>query len=396
MPSPAPSETKDDIMERLFSDEPSPQPSDDPQVRPEDRVEPEPNVKPTPEPDAKPTPEPKPEADPFDTMMDRIEPGVPAPKPDEGLLSLPDEHDDTITPEARKVIEKYAYESRELNRRIKALESKPPENTSSPEEVTTLKSRVEELEGEIGRLDLARSPSFQQQYDEPIQQITRKAGMLLQRAGVPEDQVSMVLDKVLATTDLRQRELAFDDLDVDVSQNVVAGILTASIEYDDLTQTKENALKEWKTSKAAVEERSRQERQARDTKDVKQLMSHATSTVREENNPFLLRVEGNDKWNSEVVDHYEDALSGVLQRNDQKEIAKLVLNGLTFSPLLTRFAAERSRRQALERSLGSDTAPHIPAPGRPNDVAPRQQPKPTEVLTSKQAIDKVFGPPQAY
>jgi hypothetical protein len=88
--------------------------------------------------------------------------------------------------------------------------------------------------------------------------------------------------------------------------------------------------------------------------------------VQAENNPFFKRVDGNAEWN-QVVDHFEDATTGVLQRNDPTEISKLVAHGLTFNRLLSKYASERARRQTLERDLMGGSNPATPPAGRPTD-----------------------------
>jgi hypothetical protein len=305
---------------------------------------------------------------------------------EEDLLPMPGEEDDVITPAARKVIEKYAFESRELKRQLKELQ----DGASTPaEDVEPLQSRIQELEAELGRLDLERSPEFRKRYDAPIQNLANRSLSLLIRSGVEEEQARDVLRRVWSTDDLRQRELPFDDLEVDISSNVIGTILQASVERDDMVKARQEALEDWKSSKAAVEEQAKQEKQARDSKAVKELLSNAVSSVREENNPFFQTVEGNQEWNTTVVDHYEKALTDVLRRNDPSEVSKLVAHGLTFSALLNRYAKERQRRQALEQSLSSDT-PSSPAPGRPINPAPRARASQSP-QTSREVIDTLFS-----
>ena len=309
------------------------------------------------------------------------------PSDDTDLLPLPGDE----TPEHdRDVIKRYAFEAREERRRRKEAEAKlatqPPPSEVDTGEVDTLRKQIQSLENELGRLDLARSPAFQSQYDAPVKQVETRAKTLLTRAGVPEAEAEEVLAKVWQSPDLRKREVAFDTLEADVPQTVVAAIIGMSVERDAAEEAKAAALEEWKTSRAAVEERATREKQAKETREVSGLVSHAMETVRKENNPYYRTVEGNTEWNG-VVSHFEDATVSVLKRNDPKEIAALVAHGLTFPRLLSQYASERDRRVMLERSVmeGSSADPES---GRPTNPAPRANRAPQ---TGKDVINSLFA-----
>lgn len=377
-----PAEEVTKVMNSLFSDTPvETSEKGERLVKPEDQISPAPQ-----------TPEPTPQASEEDDIPDTLisqEPPQPtdgqAPEDDtDGLLPLPGEDDDIITPAARKVIEKYAYESRELKRQLREAQ----ESSGTPAEGEDLQSRIAELEEELGRMDLSRSPAFKNRYDVPIENLDKRALTLLTRSGVPEEDAQALLERMSSTNDLRQRELMFDELEADVSPSVVGTILQATVERDDLLQVRETALTDWKTSKAAVEEQAKQEKQARDTKAVKELLKSAVDSVRDENNPFFVTVEGNDEWNTGVVEHYQNALTDVLRRNDPSEVSKLVAHGLTFSELLRRYANERQRRQTLERTLSQDT-PASPAPGRPTEPVRRAKPD-ERPKNTREVLDRLF------
>lgn len=334
------------------------------------------NPEPEPEPQPAPPEPPKPKPVEEDIIPEEVlAPSELKAKPDD-LLPLPDQSDDTVPASARPVIERYAFESREQKRlrvaaeeelsRVKAERQNTPADTGEAE---ALKTRVQELENEIGRIDLSRSPAFREQYEGPLQQVENTAFTVLTRAGVDEADARSVLAQVWGTQNLREREVAFDSLDTDVSPAVVGSIIQMSVQYDQARETRDKALEEWKTSRAAVEERATREKQAKDTRSVQDITTKAFERVREENNPFYRTTEGNQQWN-DVVAHYQDASVGVLKRNDPVEIASLVAHGLTHARLLSMYSQERSRRLALEsESMGE--SPASPASGRPTNPAPR-------------------------
>jgi len=319
-----------------------------------------------------------------------------APSEEADLLPLPSDAPDTIPEDSRSVVERYAFETREERRKRKAAEQElanlranPPQPEGpTPEERQQLETRIAELENDLGQLDLSKSPAFRQQYETPIQELDRSSELILRRSGMDEAAAGRLVQQIAQEQDLRQRELLFDDVDnVDLSPNIIGSLIQNSVRRDELAETREAALKDWKTSKAAVEERAAREKQARDSKEVQTLLSQALGSAREEGNPFFVRIDGNENWNGSVG-HFEDAVTGVLQRNDRNEIAKLVAHGLTFPRLLSRYSTERTRRQALERDLMSTAQPSDPAPGRPAAApVPRRQSAPK---TSNDIINEMF------
>jgi hypothetical protein len=312
------------------------------------------------------------------------------------LLPLPSDNPDQVPDEARSVVEKYAFETREERRRRKAAEAKVKELTEGneksslePEEKQRLERQIEELENELGRLDLSRSPEFNRQYGQPIQEIDNLSTTILRRAGMEESDATRLINQIASEPDLRQREIIIEDVDnLQLPPSLMGSLIQNSVRRDELVQVREKALQDWKSSRAAVEERAVQERQARDAKEVRALLSTAINSVRAENNPFYKRTEADSSWN-EVVDHFESAVTGVLQRNDKNEIAKLVAHGLTFPRLLSRYSTERSRRQALERDMldGDVSSPPEGTPSAKGPVARAQSEAPK---TTKEILETMF------
>lgn len=380
MPADRPTPAMTQTLDRLFSDE---------------AVETIPTevAAPTTAPTTIPTTAPAPATDPDDMPDDILSavkaakapvPTTPPPATEDGELTpVPTEG---VPPAAKPIIERYAYEAREERRRRKEMEVKMAEAAPATEDAKKMQERVQQLENELGRLDLERSPAFQDQYGRPIQLVEAKATSVLVRAGVGEDVAKKVLEQVFSKTDIRQQERVFDDLDVEVSPAIVGAVLQLAVERDEASQARAKALGDWKASRASVEERANREKQARDVKDAQGLLSTALEEVRSGGNPFFTRSDANSEWNVGVVTHFEEATLGVLQRNDPKEIATLVAHGLTFPRLLTQFAKERERRLSMERD-GFQSSPAVPASGRPAPVSTRT---PTQPVNTKEALDRLF------
>jgi hypothetical protein len=349
MTEPVP-ETTRSVLDDLFSDRP---------------VEQEPEVlKPTEAPQP-PTAAPEPEIP--DPLVKATEPATTEP-------DLPSPGDEEIPAAARPVIERYAFQAREERRQRKEMEQKLAELKDGGEETKAMRAKVQELENELGRLDLSRSPAFRAQYGAPVEQAEQQAMALLTRAGVPEADAKAALSKVFSVSDLRQREMAFDDVEADVTPGMIGAVIQLSVQRDEALEKMNRALEDWKTSRAAVQEREVQEQQARGAKEAQELLTHALEAAGKSGNPYFTRHEGRQDWN-EVVDHFEDATLGILKANDAKEIATLVAQGLTVPRLLSQYSRERDRRVALERQM-MDESPAQPTPGRPVPaVTPRRAPE---------------------
>ncbi len=361
-------ETTQSVLDGLFTDQPVEQ---EPEVL-------KPKVEEPPLAEA-PRPEPEPEI-PEPLAKEAPEAGTEEP-------DLPSPEDEEIPAAARPVIERYAFQAREERRQRKEMEQKLAELKDGGEASKALQDRIQELENEIGRLDLSKSPAFHAQYGAPVEQAEQQALSLLARAGVPEDQAKAALSKVFSVSDLRQREMAFDDVEADITPGMIGAVIQLSVQRDEAVEKMNKALEDWKTSRAAVEEREVQERQARGAKEAGDLLTHALAEAGKSGNPYFTRHEGRQDWN-EVVDHFEDATLGILKANDAKEIATLVAQGLTVPRLLSQYSRERDRRVALERQM-MEESPAQPTPGRPAPgIAPRRAPETPK--SSSEIINAMF------
>lgn len=292
------------------------------------------------------------------------------------------------------IVEKYAFQSREDRRLRKAAEQRVAELEAAqagPDaaDVEQLRAQVQTLENELGRENLAKSTAFREEYEAPIGTIHAQALNLLTRAGAEQGEAEAALDAAYATPDLRQRELALEELGI--TPSLTGAVLQMTLDRDNRVEARENALAAWRNSRAAVQERSSREQLARSIQEAKTLTSEAVKAAQAQGNPYFTKVEGNQAWDG-TVQHFTEALQSVLERNNPSEIAGLVANGLTHPELFKQFASERQRRQALEQESFGGGGSANPSSATPTaSPAARRASGGDQPLSNAEAISKVFG-----
>lgn len=150
----------------------------------------------------------------------------------------------------RKLAEEYRAK---YNQVVEATRKYGEEKTAFGEQLNAKEQRIHELEDEIGRMDLTRSPAFIEKYDAPINDVVGDIARTLVDNGYQQS----------AADDLARRVLAADHGDVpglisELPTHVQGMIMVKAEQADGLFAARDQALADWRTSAeglAAVQQR---------------------------------------------------------------------------------------------------------------------------------------------
>jgi hypothetical protein len=136
-------------------------------------------------------------------------------------------------------------------------------------------------------------------------------------------------------------------------------------------QQRAAAIKEWKTTRAAMTEQSMRAQEVERAKVMTQSLDTALNNLREEGSWLFAKSETDESWNQKVAERV-DVVRGILQTGDATALAKYVADGvasLTYRKLYEDKASEVAKlRRELALSRGSQ--PGLGGDGAPPPVNP--------------------------
>lgn len=139
------------------------------------------------------------------------------------------------------------------NQLVESTKKFQEERTTFGEQLNAKDKRITELENEIGRMDLTRSPAFQQKYDAPIQSLCAEIAQTLEANGRSKEDADALAREVLSV-DRSQ----VPDLIAQLPTHVQGVIMVKAEQADQLFSARDSALADWRSSAeglAAVQER---------------------------------------------------------------------------------------------------------------------------------------------
>ena len=349
------------LIDSIWSDDDPP--ADPPADPPVDPPEGDPPVDPTPPVDGDP---------PIDIPEDLLEPPVDDPPADPPADDPPDAFPGSDNENQQKEAwNRLAFEKRDLKRRVAEQEKaiadlKEAAEAGDPDEIFRLKETVEQLETKIGQFSLAETSSFKREFDRPIQERLATATRLLTRSGMEPAEAAEALRKVMGMADLNARVQLLDQ-----EVPAVSGALVAIFEdVDSLRVRRSQALTDWKSQAAALEENRKRDELMAKNKVLTTVVSEALTSSRDEGNFFLKAVDGRDTWNQKVAERTE-AIKGVIARQDPAEIARFVADGISGRELRELYQGERTRRREAEAKLSAIEGAAPDLGGRSTGVPPQ-------------------------
>ena len=139
------------------------------------------------------------------------------------------------------------------NQLVESTKKFQEERTTFGEQLNAKDKRITELENELGRMDLTRSPAFQQKYDAPIQSLCAEIAQTLEANGRSKEDANALAREVLSV-DRSQ----VPGLIAQLPTHVQGVIMVKAEQADQLFAARDSALADWRSSAeglAAVQER---------------------------------------------------------------------------------------------------------------------------------------------
>lgn len=244
----------------------------------------------------------------------------------------------------------------ERERALKATEDeelkKKLENAPSQEAIDKANARIEELEDEVGRMDVSRSRRFREMYDKPLEDCFGKVVTQFVRAGhTKEDAVSLARQVFRpGMSDPQTLLRALDDED----QLTIGAVSTFLQERDVLAQKREEALTHWREEKAAEDaERATRERAEMSSalrNSVERAFERATS-----DGSWLFKTGEDELWNK-GVEARKNAVRAYVREGKPDDLTLLIAEGVAapvYRRMLEKAHAENQElRGQLERFAG--------------------------------------------
>jgi hypothetical protein len=258
-------------------------------------------------------------------------------------------------------------------------------------EVEEYKKKVETLESDIGKLDLTRSPTFRQQYDDRINQIGGKMVEVLAKEGVDQNEAVQFVRQLISEQKPSVRERLIDDM----APGLKGTLSALGIQVDEVVQNRAVALENWKSTAAALEELDTRKRVADMTGKVSEYVSAAVEEAKKLGNPYYVETK-DEAWNQEVAQR-QDALKGVLLSGDMSKIASFVAEGLTAADLRVRYAKLLKQKRETDSELDAVLKGSPRFSGRPQTpTSGLAEPKRSEVhaVPLEDAITNDLLPPK--
>jgi len=241
-------------------------------------------------------------------------------------------------------------ENQQLKEKLQQTEAAAQDSARAKELETQLeqeRQKAKQLEDELGKIDLTRSPAFRSQYDDKINQVGGKMVQTLIAEGVDQNEAVNFVRQVISETKPAARERLIRDMAPGL-EGTLSGL---AIQIDEVTQTRAAALEKWRETQAALSEVETRQRVAEITGKVDEVTGAAVDEVLKLGNPYFMKT-GDTDWNTEV-DNRVSQVKGVLLTGDFGKIAPLVAEGLTAADLRHRFAVLLKQKRELESELDS-------------------------------------------
>jgi hypothetical protein len=239
-------------------------------------------------------------------------------------------------------------EVQQLREKLTQVEAAAQDSARAKELETQLeqeRQKARQLEDELGKIDLTRSPAFRSQYDDKINQVGGKMVQTLISEGVDQNEAVQFVRQVIAETKPAARERLIRDMAPGL-EGTLSGL---ALQIDEVTQTRAAALEKWRETQAALSEVETRQRVAEITGKVDEVTGAAVSEVLKLGNPYFMKTDDAD-WNKEVEQRVAQ-VKGVLLTGDFAKIAPLVAEGLTAADLRMRYSALLKQKREVDAEL---------------------------------------------
>lgn len=247
--------------------------------------------------------------------------------------------------ELAQKVKEYEQKMKDLEARASQADgAKPPE----AQVLVDLQKKVAEYEDRVGKLDITQSRDFQTRFDLPIERSLKRGEALLQRAGVsPED--SQKLMQQMLKADAHQVQELIADQPIPLQ----GALFNLTTEIGQMFVDREEAIKNWKQTKAAMTETSVREQEITLAQNIEQDTSEAVQQAIKEGNFMYAQGPNMPKeWNEGVANRV-NAVKGILRMAKPAELVKWVAEGVVAKDLRAMLAQEHARANQLAQELST-------------------------------------------
>jgi hypothetical protein len=310
------------------------------------------------------------------------------------------EEDDEPTPEEiasnpkqNNAWTKIRSEKKELKLKVLSLEQQLAAKKST-EQAGAEASRIAELEQQLGQYeerlgqyDVTQTQTFNERYTNPLVSRYNKLVTILSKGS---DQ---------ATADKIARQL----LDPSVNRDeLIAGYPITSqaalgatlVEMDDLQAQRDEAIKNWRETKAVLSEQETRQGLSQLNKSIVEDTNKAVEALRMEGNYMYMLSQSDDKWNKGVQERIA-SLQGLLKSGSKEDMVKLVADGLTARLYREHYEKEHARAEKLASQINAQvkSAPNLGGSGDRQPVVPSKPAKPRPIGA---VLNSVWGDDEKF
>lgn len=225
-----------------------------------------------------------------------------------------------------------------------AGKAKPPEL----EELAALKKQVDEYEEKIGKLSIVESKAFKDRYDTKLNQnFSRGVGILMKQAGKAQEDAVRIM-RELVKPGVTQDQ--FQDLLGDLVPAVQGMVGQTVYDFHDTVSQREQAINEWKSTRAALEEGDQRASMADLSKLLVEGTDAAAKQLASEQSWLYIESKEDPKWNQQR-EQLVSAARHILREGKQDEIVKYVMEGVAAARYRSFAEAESRRADKLQDEL---------------------------------------------
>jgi hypothetical protein len=248
--------------------------------------------------------------------------------------------------------------------------------------IAELEKQLGQYEERIGQYDVTQTQAFAEKFTNPLIQRYKRLVALLSK-GSDE-----------ATADKKARELLVPASDRDalladhpITVQAAAGALLA--EMDGLQESRDEAIKNWRETKAVLSEQETRQGLTNLHKTVVEDTNKAVEALRMEGNYLYQLSQSDDGWNKQVQARIA-ALQGVLKTGEREDMVKLVADGLTARIYREWYEREHKRAEKLASQINSRirSAPELGGSARAAEVVSSKPGKPRPMGS---VLDSIWG-----
>jgi len=319
------------------------------------------------------------------------------PKPAAPAPAVVDDSEDPMPEEverggakAKNAWTKTKAEKRELRNKVKELETQlaargEPQKPPEMQKLLDMQTQIAQYEQQLGELDLTRTKGFKARFDIPLERVDARIGAMLQRSGLQPADVKALSERLVATS-VDEAQGLVSDLPVAVQ----GAVYTALMEREQLVSDRGEALKNWRDTRAAIEQTAAVDEDIQLARNIDKDTSAAVQKAVEAGNWMYNSTGGKVKEWDEAVQARTQAVRGILRSAPQEDLVRWVVEGVTAPPLRALYLKEKARADGLAAELAQrqNLRPGVRG-GAPAAVS-TPAPEPGTGLDPKEFVDQLL------